>query len=149
MKRRFQCALLILIAVILTACASGPKFTEVKPALVSESPDMGRIFLYRPSSIGAALQPDILLNGEKIGEAISWGFFYVDRPAGSYECLTSTEVERKVSFILEPGQTRYVRFSVSLGFFVGHVYGELVDDSVGLKEIKDCKYIGQDKQKEL
>jgi hypothetical protein len=145
MKRRLQCALLILFAVALTACASGPKFTEVNPTLTSESPNMGRIFFYRPSSFGAALQPDVMLNDEKIGQAVSWGFFYVDRPAGNYECVTSTEVERKVSFILEPGQTRYVRFSVSFGFFVGHVYGELVDDSVGIKEIKDCKYIGLEK----
>jgi hypothetical protein len=85
-----------------------------------------------------------MLNDEKVGEAVSWGFFYVDRPAGSYVCITSTEVERKVSFILEPGQTRYIRFSVSLGFFVGHVYGKMVDDTVGLEEIKDCKYIGEE-----
>ena len=145
MKKLLRFALLILFAVVLSACATGAKFAEVNPALVSESPNMGRIFFYRPSSFGAALQPDVMLNNEKIGKAISWGFFYVDRPAGSYECVTSTEVERKVSFILEPGQTRYVRFSVSFGFFVGHVYGELVDDAVGLKEIKDCKYIGQEK----
>ena len=145
MKKLLRFALLILFAVVLSACATGAKFAEVNPALVSESPNMGRIFFYRPSSFGAALQPDVMLNNERIGKAISWGFFYVDRPAGSYECVTSTEVERKVSFILEPGQTRYVRLSVSLGFFVGHVYGELVDGSVGLKEIKDCKYIGQEK----
>jgi ubiquinone/menaquinone biosynthesis C-methylase UbiE len=36
-----------------------------------------------------------------------------------------------------------LQFAVSFGFFVGHVYGELVENSVGLKEIKDCKYIGQ------
>ena len=145
MKRRLQFALLILFAVTLSACATGAKFTEVNPTLVSESPDMGRIFFYRPSSFGAALQPVVMLNNERIGKAISWGFFYVDRPAGSYECITSTEVERKLSFILEPGQTRYVRFSVSFGFLVGHVYGDLVDDSDGLEEIKDCKYIGQEK----
>jgi hypothetical protein len=28
-----------------------------------------------------------------------------------------------------------------MGFFAGHVYGELVDNSVALEEIKDCKYI--------
>ena len=145
MKRWLQFALLILFAVVLSACATGPKFTEVNPDLASESPSMGRIFFYRPSSFGAALQPNVMLNDEKVGKAISWVFFYVDRPAGSYECVTSTEVERKLSFILEPGQTRYVRFSVNFGFFVGHVYGELVDDSVGLEEIKDCKYIDQEK----
>ena len=144
MKRIAQFTVMILLAIAFTACATGAKFNEVNPDLVAENPDMGRIFFYRPSAIGAALQPDVMLNEEKVGQAISWGFFYVDRPAGNYECVTSTEVKRKVSFILEPGQTRYVRFSVSLGFFVGHVYGELVDDSVGLKELKDCKYIGQE-----
>ncbi len=144
MKRIAQFTVMILLAIAFTACATGAKFNEVNPDLVAENPDMGRIFFYRPSAIGAALQPDVMLNEEKVGQAISWGFFYVDRPAGNYECVTSTEVKRKVSFILEPGQTRYVRFSVSLGFFVGHVYGELVEDSVGLKELKDCKYIGQE-----
>jgi hypothetical protein len=144
MKRSARFAVMILLIVALTACAKGAKFSEVNPNLASENPDWGRIFFYRPSSFGAALQPDVMLNGEKVGQAISWGFFYVDRPAGNYECVTSTEVKRKVSFILEPGQTRYVRFSVSFGFFVGHVYGELVEDSVGLKEIKECKYIGQE-----
>ena len=144
MRRPVQFLLLLMLAVVLSACATGAKFTEVNPELVSENPDMGRIFFYRPSSVGAAVQPDVMLNGEKVGQAVSWGFFYVDRPAGNYECLTSTEVKRKVSFTLEPGQTRYVRFSISLGFFVGHVYGKIVDESVGLEEIKDCKYIGQE-----
>ena len=144
MRRSVQFLLLLLLAVALSACATGAKFTEVNPELVSENPDLGRIFFYRPSAVGAAVQPDVMLNDEKVGQAVSWGFFYVDRPAGNYECVTSTEVERKVSFTLEPGQTRYVRFSISLGFFVGHVYGKIVDESIGLEEIKDCKYIGQE-----
>jgi hypothetical protein len=51
-------------------------------------------------------------------------------------------VKRKVSFVLEPGQTRFVRFSMSLGFFLGHVYGELVEPDQGLSEIQGCKYTG-------
>lgn len=84
----------------------------------------------------------MLLNGEKVGEAISWGFFYVDRPPGNYEVVTSTEVKRKLTFVLEKGQTRFVRFSTSFGFFVGHVYGELVDENVGLSEIQESRYTG-------
>ena len=48
-----------------------------------------------------------------------------------------------MSFVLDKGQTRYVRFSISMGFFVGHVYGELVEPDVGVKEIEDCKYTGK------
>jgi hypothetical protein len=86
----------------------------------------------------------VLLNGNKVGEAISWGFFYVDRPPGHYEVLTSTEVDRKVTFVLEQGHTRFVRLSTSVGFFAGHVYGELVDHEMGLSEIQACKYTGSE-----
>ena len=105
--------------------------------------DTGRIFFYRPSSFGAAIRPDVMLNNEKVGEAISHGFFYVDLKPGEYKVVTSTEVERTLSFVLDKGQTRYVRFSISMGFFVGHVYGELVEPDVGVKEIEDCKYTGK------
>ncbi|MBK5281015.1 MAG: DUF2846 domain-containing protein [Nitrospiraceae bacterium] len=125
-------------------CASGMKFAEMNPSTMPKDQDSGRIFFYRTSVLGAALRPDINLNGTKIGDAIAQGFFYVDRPPGNYEVVTSTEVDRKVTFVLENGQTRFVKFSVSSGLFVGHVYGELVDSAVGMEEIKECKYTGAD-----
>lgn len=132
----------VLLAVGLAGCASGIKYGEFQPKMPNQSPDNGRIFFYRSSILGAALRPDVLLNNEKVGEARAQGFFYVDRQAGEYQVATSTEVTRKLSFVPDKGQTRYVRFSVSPGFFVGHVYGELVEPEVALKEIEDCKYTG-------
>ena len=137
----FACCL---FALTISACASGVKFTEMNPSTMPKDQDSGRIFFYRTTVLGAALQPDIRLNGTKVGDSVAQGFFYVDRPPGNYEVVTSTEVERKVTFVLEKGQTRFVKFSVSMGFFVGHVYGELVDSAVGLEEIKECKYTGVD-----
>lgn len=125
-------------------CASGMKFAEMNLSPMPKDQHSGRIFFYRTSVLGAALRPDINLNGTKIGDAIAQGFFYVDRPPGNYEVVTSTEVDRKVTFVLENGQTRFVKFSVSRGFFVGHVYGELVDSAVGMEEIMECKYTGAD-----
>jgi len=134
--------------VALASCASGLKFTELNPSTKPKSEDTGRIFFYRPTILGAALRPNVVLNGETVGEAISQGFFYVDRPPGNYEVVINTEVERKVSFVLEKGQTRFVRFSVSfgsfMGFLMGYVYGDLVDEDEGLEEIKDCKYTGKE-----
>jgi len=131
---------LLLVALVITSCASGPKFKDYQSSISTLDSNHGRIFVYRNSAFGAAVQPYVKLNGEKIGEAIAQGFFYVDRPAGEYEIMTSTEVDRKLSFILERGQTRYVRLGISIGFFVGHVYPELVDMEVGEKEILDCKF---------
>lgn len=137
--RLFACCL---VALTLSACASGVKFIEMNPGTMPKDQNSGRIFFYRTTVLGAALRPDINLNGTKVGDAIAQGFFYVDRPPGNYEVVTSTEVDRKVTFVLEKGQTRFVKFSVSMGFFVGHVYGELVDSAEGLEDIKECKYTG-------
>ncbi|MCG6537401.1 MAG: DUF2846 domain-containing protein [Syntrophales bacterium LBB04] len=99
--------------------------------------------MYRTTILGAAVQPEVKLNGEVIGRAVPNGFFYVDKPRGNYEIMTSTEVDRKLSLTLDPGQTRYVRLNIAMGFFVGHVYPELVDLDVGKSEIQDCRYTGK------
>ncbi|MCX5884495.1 MAG: DUF2846 domain-containing protein [Proteobacteria bacterium] len=145
MKKVTFVIIMFLSACFLVSCATGPKFTTLQIDMVSKNPEMGKIFFYRTTTLGAALRPDVLLNNEKVGEAIARGFFYVDRAPGECEVVTSTEVTRKVSFVLEKGQTRYIRFNVSMGFFVGHVYGELVDESVALEELKGCSYTGGDK----
>ena len=142
MKIGLRLIVCVVVMLTLSACASGVKFTEMNPPTTPRDQDFGRIFFYRTTVLGAALQPDVLLNGVKVGDAVAQGFFYVDRPPGNYEVVTSTEVDRKVTFVLEKGETRFVRFSVSFGFFVGHVYGELVDPAEGLEEIKECKYTG-------
>lgn len=147
MKKYFNGILLLASIVLLVSCASGVPFTQLNPSLTPESPDSGRVFFYRPSAAGAAIQPQIILNGESIGKAISHGFFYLDLPPGEYEVVTSTEVKRKLSFVLDKGQTRYVRFNISIGFFVGHVYGELVDEEEATKQIEKCKYIPEEKRK--
>jgi len=146
MKSILKLFLFVMVVFMLGGCATtGPKFTEFAPSISNMAPDTGRIYIYRPSSLGAAVRPDVKLNGEVIGEAISYGFFYVDRTPGNYEIMTSTEVSRKLSMTLDKGQTRYVRLNISIGFFVGHVYPELVEDEEGKKEIEDCRYIGQKK----
>ncbi len=143
MKVLSKLMLHLTVAFLLVGCAtSGPTFSELAPSISNLPPDTGRIFLYRTSIFGAAIQPNVELNGEVIGQAVPLGFFYVDRQPGSYEIMTSTEVDRKLSLTLEKGQTRYVRLNISMGFFVGHVYPELVEPEVGKEEIQDCRYIG-------
>ena len=134
---------IVLAAALFGGCATGPKYLEVAPTFGTLAPDHGRVFVYRATSFGAAVQPEVKLDGQVIGKAVPHGFFYVDRLPGNYEMMTSTEVDRKLTFALERGQTRFVRLGISFGFFVGHVYHELVETDVGEKEIQDCRYIGK------
>lgn len=135
---------LCLLGFLLLGCvtASGIRYAEMSPSIPPSDPEQGRIFFYRVTSMGGALKPDIKLNGEVVGEAIAKGFFFLDRPPGNYEVMTSTEVDRKVTFVLEKGQTRFIRFQVSMGFWVGHVYGELVDTKTAMAELPQCRFSG-------
>ncbi len=143
MKTLTKLFLVLIVLVIFGGCAtSGPKFTELFPTISNLTPDTGRIYFYRASIFGAAIQPEVKLNSEVIGRAVPNGFFYVERKPGTYEVMTSTEVDRKLSLTLDKSQIRYVRLNISMGFFVGHVYPELVETEVGEKEIQELRYTG-------
>jgi hypothetical protein len=132
------------VCLLLGACASsGPKYSEAKPDAATPAVGDGRIYIYRTVGMGLAVQPDVKINGEVVGQATPDGYFYVDRKPGNYEITTTTEVERKLSLTLERDQTRYVRLNISFGFFVGHVYPELVDNDVGMRELQDRRYTGK------
>jgi len=132
----------ILFTLFIVGCASGPKYSEISPSISEVTPDKGRIYIYRTALLGAAIQPEVKLNGEVVGKAVPNGFFYVDRKPGDYKITTSTEVDRHLSLLLDKGETRYVRLNIGMGFFVGHVYPELVEKDVGEKEIQKCSYSG-------
>ncbi|HXP74156.1 MAG TPA: DUF2846 domain-containing protein [Stellaceae bacterium] len=132
-----------ILLLLLAACASGPQFSQMQSSLPALSADNCRIFVYRSTVLGAAIQPSVKINGDVVGSAVPRGFFYVDRPPGDYEITTITEVTRTLSLHLDAGQTRYVRLGISMGFFVGHVYPELVDDAAGSAEIQELHYIGK------
>jgi hypothetical protein len=135
--------LLAMILIVAGCATSGPKYLEMVPNMTKLSPDMGRIYIYRTTALGAAIQPDVKVNGEVVGSAQPKGFFYADRTSGTYEIMTSTEVDRKLTLTLDKGEVRFVRLNISMGFFVGHVYPELVESVTGEKEIEDCRYIGK------
>lgn len=137
MKKSLGLFIITCCAALVTGCASGTKYADTSiPPLAA---DRGRIFFYRTSALGAAVQPDVKLNSETIGSAVPKGFFYTDRVPGNYQIETSTEVKRRLSLTLDQGQTRFVRLNIAMGFFVGHVWPELVENPVGEKEIQKCK----------
>ena len=134
---------MLLLAVVLAGCAaSGPKYSEIKNSIPALQPEQGRIFFYRSSSVGFAVQPNILLNGAVVGEMVPQGFFYVDRAPGTYLATARTEAEASVEIPLAANETKYVRGSISLGIFVGRPNLNLVDSKDALIELADLGYVG-------
>ena len=143
MKSKLVYLVTIVSVLVLTACASGPSFKEYSSNIPALSNDVGRIYVYRPSAFGAVVKQRVWLNGEEVGSAVSQGFFFVDRPAGSYQISTSTEAKRSLSFTLEPGTERYVRLEVKMGLLVAQIKPVLVDNDVGKQQITKTKFSGQ------
>lgn len=80
--------------------------------------------------------------GVEVGTAQPKGCFYTDVEPGSHFVETTTEVSRRLTFTMDKNQTRYVRLSMAMGFFVGHAYPELVEPAEGEKEVATCNYTG-------
>ena len=143
MIRRIVLSALVLAGAFLAGCASGPKFSEVSSSILPIPAAEGRIYFFRSSSMmGAALQPDIRLDGEVVGSSKPGGFFYVDRPAGSHTAAAATETEKTITFDLAAGETKYLRTSPSFGVIVGHIAFEIEEPGKAMAEIQTLSLTG-------
>jgi hypothetical protein len=133
----------VLLAMTITGCASGPRYSAMHNSEAPIAAGDGRIYIYRTTVGGAAVQPEVKVDDQVVGQAVPKGYFFIDRPAGNYQISTSTEVKRTLSLTLDPAQERYVRLNISIGFFVGHVWPELIDNQVAEKEIQNCHFVGK------
>lgn len=142
MIRRFVLAAALVGAAVLTGCASGPKFSEMSNTIPAVKAGEGRVYFFRSDSmLGAAIQPDIRLNNEVVGSSKPGGFFYVDRPAGSFSAAASTETEKTVSFTLDAGETKYVRTSPTFGVLVGRIVLQLEEPAKAQAEVEKLSYV--------
>lgn len=137
---KYISVVLLCAAVFVSGCASGPKYAEMKGTIPALSQDKGRLFVYRPSSLGFAVKPDLKLNGQVIGESTALGFLYVDQAPGDYKLSTETEAENELTFKLDANETKYIRTRMKMGLMVGHVVPELVPAEEALQELDDLSF---------
>ncbi len=136
---------MLLAGVALAGCATGPDFKSYSPNVPPLAQNQGRIWFYRPSRMaGAAVQPAVMLNGEKVGKAQPGCFFYADRGPGEYEIRCTTEWSDTCKLTLAPQDTKYVRLGLMVGLFVGHIIPKEVSEADGLRELANCRLITAD-----
>ena len=79
-----EIAFILIVTLFLGGCATkGPSFSELAPSINELPSNAGRIYLYRTTIFGAALQPEVKINNEVVGKSIARGFFYVDKEPGN------------------------------------------------------------------
>ena len=139
MMFRAHVLVISLVGLFLAGCASGPAFNpnSVQPV----QSDEGRLYFYRSSAAGTAVQPDVKIDGAVVGKAVPKGYFIVERPPGQYVVSASTEAKRSLTINLEAGEEKYIRLEVKMGLFAGHIKPVLVDQMTGRREILETKAI--------
>ncbi|SRR5579862_142859 len=141
--KTFALAALLLAALPASrAFADDTTYTKLHASEPALAPGEGRIYFYREGGLlGAALQPTVMINGESTGGRAKPGdYFYIDRPAGTYEISTTTEMKEVATVPLEAGKSAYVKLEVRMGLFVGRISPGLVDPTQGAQEIADCDF---------
>ena len=134
------------VAVLSGCAATGPKFTQQESTMPKLAAEQGRVYFYRVDSFaGGAVRPVIKMDGATVGDSVPGGYFFVDAAAGSHQAETSTEATNKVSFVLDKGETKYVRTKVQMGLMVGHVIPELVSAEEAQKELPSLSFTGAPK----
>ena len=144
MRRWMGGFLLAAFAACLFGCsATGPRYSEMAQSLPSLGENEGRIYFYRDSILGAAIQPEVTVNGQVVGKSQPGSFFFIDRPAGAYKASARTEAEASIDIVLRPRQTAYIEMSIGMGFLVGRPAFERVAEAAGRKALPSLAYGGR------
>ena len=129
----------IFIVLTLMACSTGRQYDYLESDLPKVAPGEGRIYFYRlDTTIGWENEPDILLNGEKVGRSVTGQFFYVDAKSGNYEVTCAESPEKTATFSLARGDVVYIRTGYDV--FKKKVYPNVVPHRWALEEMQDLKY---------
>jgi hypothetical protein len=137
MEKLKTLAMAVGLAMFAVGCATGPKFSEYRPTVPPPTDGCGRIWFYRPSALGAAIQPAVNLDGRTVGNAVPHGFFHVETLPGEHTVSCSTEWTHKTSINVTTNQASYVRLNMMMGLFVGHVIPKEVPESQAIEEMQD------------
>jgi hypothetical protein len=144
MLRWIGCAALAAVLSWLTGCAAtGPKASEMASSLGAVPQGYGRIVFFRSNSIvGAAVQPEIRLDGQVVGQSKPGGFFYVDASPGRHSASASTETTSALEIQVVAGQTHYVRSAIGMGLLVGRVVLTVEGQVTAREELSALSYTG-------
>lgn len=109
--------------------------------------DQGRVYFYRVDAFtGGGMGATIKLDGAAVGDSLSGGYFFVDAAAGKHQASASTTaVTKQLNFVLERGETKYVRTKAQFDGKIGRVVPELVSADVALKELPSLNFTGAPK----
>ncbi|EHY76849.1 DUF2846 domain-containing protein [Stutzerimonas stutzeri] len=129
---------------LLSGCASVPMESADKDqALKSFSAppqDQAGLYIFRDSSLGAAVKKTIKIDDEVIGETAAKTYFYRLVSPGPHVLATESEFgDNLLELNAQAGKNHYVRQSIKMGVFVGGAKLTEVSESEGQQGVRNTK----------
>lgn len=117
---------------------SGPSLNEQYGGVPLPPEGLGRIYVYRGDfPMFSALAPDVIINGQKVGEAAFASLFHRDAKPGRYEAFLTSDEENPVYFYLAAGQSQFLKAFIDLRVTGTKIALELVPEAQGRGEVAD------------
>ncbi|CAB3740250.1 hypothetical protein LMG3458_05703 [Achromobacter deleyi] len=132
-------AVIVVLATALLAGCAGSRYQASSGRIPPIAQGSGRIYFYQPQpEMMSSVQQKLRVNDDVVGRNKPGSFFFVDRPAGRYTVTNLYWTGDGVSFMLDAGQTRYVRIRAeSLGSTSAS--GKLMMDLVDPPELAETE----------
>lgn len=149
MKEKMATLALSIVAVLaISGCgnAKGPQFNGFKEPTSGQA----NVYIYRTSSLGAAVTPDIhktnVASGqdEIIGSIKPKGYIMTTIKPGINKFWAETEARNEVDLQADPDKIYCIEHYISIGFIAGHPQFKIVDMEQCKAEIKKTKLSLQD-----
>lgn len=139
----FKQLIVLVFFSMLVSCASAPlAFIELQP----ENKTDAVIYIYRPASMSNVLvEPEVLVNNEKIAEIKNDSYLTKSLPAGEYTVKLKLAEryagKQTIDFKVEAAESVFLRINTTLKFEMNKPYSrsfsiERVDKESALAEIK-------------
>lgn len=124
------------VAILLDGCsASGPIFKPIEPIPAEK----GVVYIYRESSfVGGGVFGTVKANSAPVTSIKNGGYFpYIASP-GKVHFEVSTEATNEADVTVEAGKEKYLKTTVGMGLFIGHLKFSEVSPEIGKQEISEC-----------
>ncbi len=142
MKNVILCLTLGLFLLCGAGCAtvSTGQFVDL-PDLNKEidNPQMGRIYVIRPTMYGGALSTRITDNGKVIGVTMGNGYLCWERKPGKAEITAKAENLSIVNLDVQPSKSYYICQHIGMGWWTARNTLEVVSEQKGKEFLKECK----------
>ena len=133
-------AFLFLIVTTLTGCASAHQYVPLPNQDVDvEQVALSRVYVLRPSTLGAALKLTIRDEIRDVGKTGAKSFLCWERRPGQATIIGEAENRSSVLLDLEAGKRYYVKQGIRMGVMMARNELEVLDDEEGRRLLSKCR----------